>query len=294
MQTSALKKVYDAAEPQSMPEWFATLLANNYIPYIATSSRFLSSLNTSPFGVPARCFLVEDPNDKPFHEAYLLSNALSYEEPDLKMPHWVLIDCVLMQTAVIGFMKPKDEVPESMLKHYKEDPSIDFDALDYIPISGQCSSPGMDGKSLVGFTLFSLRKGLSGPKGLGLHTKALGYEVCNTTKYNTFYGIAQYDNLSMRIHGRFAKQMEIYQPIVPLHPCQDMTLVYKLAIDFDPFTLDEKPEPQEPTFWLNAKDTAAKVKMQEGIAKGCRYFIAPPYQEIRDGEIFLPIIVKEP
>ena len=48
-------------------------------------------------------------------EAYLLSNSLSYESPNLKMPHWVLIDCVLMQTAVVGFTIAKSAVPEELL-----------------------------------------------------------------------------------------------------------------------------------------------------------------------------------
>ena len=106
----------------------------------------------------------------------------------------------------------------------------------------------------------------------------------------TFYGIAQYDNPSLKIHGRFSSRMEIEQAMVPLHPRKEMTLIYKMKIDFDPFTVEEAPREEEPTFWLNATDTAMKAQIQEGIRQGRRYQIAPPYAVHKDGVVLLPII----
>ena len=83
------------------PAWFQATLAAGYTPYIATSERLLPFFNTAPFGQKVQCYLLEKPEHSTFHEAYLLSNSLSYKSPDLKMPNWVLIDCVLMQTAII-------------------------------------------------------------------------------------------------------------------------------------------------------------------------------------------------
>jgi hypothetical protein len=274
------------------PLWLKELLEAGFKPYIASSARLLPFLNTRPFGVEAATYVMENQAHHPFHEAYLLSNSLSFKSPDLKMPHWVLIDCVLMQTAVVGFMNNKGDVSENLLQHYRNDSSIDFENLNHIPVSGQIASPNADGKSLTGISLFSLARDIDGPKKLGFFTKALAFEVHQGHRYEWYYGVAQYDNPALRIHGRFAPRMEIYQPIVLLHPRKDMTLVYKMRIDFDPYALEASPvtAAPEPTFWMNAKDRDAKLRMQEGIAAGKRYFIAPPFSVVKGDEILLPII----
>lgn len=277
---------------QAAPQWFTDLLAAGYMPYIATSRRLLPSLNIMPFGHQAACFLMEEMEHGPFHEAYLLSNSLSFKSPDLKMPHWVLIDCALMQTAVVGFMVAKGDVSDNLLHHYRADKCIDFDKLTHVPVSGQIASPSSDGNSLTGISLFSLARDIDGPRMLGLLTKALALEVYQTAKYQWYYGIAQYDNPALRIHGRFSSRTEIYQPMVPLHPKKDLTLVYKMRIDFDPYTIDKKPENENPnpTFWMRADDIEAKRRMQDGIKAGKTYVLAPPFSVAREDGIYLPII----
>lgn len=285
--------------PPQPPAWLTRILNSGYEIYIAASERLLASLNVQPFGVKARCFTMENPEHHMFHEAYLLSNSLSFRSPDLKMPHWVLIDCALMQTAIVGFMKPVDTFADSFLHYYRSDRFIDFSKLTHIPVSGQIASPAIDGQSLTGISLFSLARQIEGEgaeAGMGLYTKALAFEVHGHERYPYYYGIAQYNNPSLRIHGRFAPQMEIYNPIVPLHPAKDMTLVYKTAIAFDPYTLDAAQHPPAPTpsYWMAADDVAKKQEMIEGIKKGKRYIIAPPFQVEKDGKILLPIIEEKP
>ncbi|MDR3450182.1 MAG: hypothetical protein P4M15_10635 [Alphaproteobacteria bacterium] len=278
---------------EAVPAWIETLRAAGYVPYIATSESLLPTFNTAPFGQKAQGFLMENPDHGAFHEAYLLSNSLSFKSPDLKMPHWVLIDCALMQTAVVGFMKARADLPDSFLDHYRRDPSIDLDRLDYIPVSGQIASPTAGGKNLSGFSLFSLGSTLGAPKRLGLYTKALALEVYRAAGYEWLYGITQYDNPAIKIHGRFSPRMEIVQPIVSLHPKKDMTLIYRMAVDYDPMRIDEPLEAIEPSFWLQANDIAGKNRMQRGIADGKRYSIAPPFAVTRNGEIHLPIIEEK-
>lgn len=274
---------------QTAPSWLHAIKAQGFHPYLATSERLLPHLNLRPFGQDITPYLMENPDHGPFHEAYLLSNSLGFKSPDLKMPHWVLMDCVLMQTAVVGFMVARDRVPEEMLHHYRNDASVDLDRLDYIPISGQISSPSLGGKGLIGFSLFSLAQPIGGPKSLGLYTKALAMETYRAATYDACFGIAQYNNPAIKVHGRLASRVEIYQPIVPLHPGKDMTLIYKTSVDFD-FNNLEKPLPDvEPTFWLNAHDIGGKIRMQNGIKDGKSYVIVPPFSVKRDGEIFLPI-----
>jgi len=278
---------------QKTPTWLLDLEKRGYCPYIATSDRLLPYFNTKPFGRQAECYTLENPKHEAFHEAYLLSNALSFQKPDIKMPHWVLVDCVLMQTAIVGFTKQLSAVPDELLKHYKDDPTVDVSQMSHLPVSGQIASLAADGKSVVGLSLFSLAPRLGESKGLGLYTKALALEVYKAQQLEYVYGITQYDNRSLAIHGRFAKQMEIYQPMVQLHPFKDMTFIYRMTPDYNAYELDSKPVEVEPTFWLNATDKESKLRMQEAMTKGKRFIIAPPFIVKRDGQTFLPIIEKD-
>lgn len=275
------------------PQWLLNLQEKGYEPYIATSRHVLESLKTDPFGCSIPLHLLDDESQIPFYEAYLLSNSLSFSSPDLKMPHWVMIDCALMQSAIVGFTKSVDEVPPELLKYYEQDPRIDLSKLDRIPVTGQIASPTTAQGSFVGISLFSLGQQLGGDTRLGLYTKALALEVYKARHSGIFYGIAQYDNPALKIHGRFSSKMRIEQAMVPLHPRKDMTLIYKMTIDFDPYRVEEAPLKQTPSFWLNATDKEMKLKIQEGIRQGRRYQIAPPFAVHRDSSTFLPIIIEE-
>lgn len=279
---------------ETPPHWLNALLARHFRPYIATSRKLLPHLNTKPFGVDADIFLMDDADDAPFMEAYLLSNSLSFSSPNLKMPHWVLIDCALMQTAVVGFTLPKADVPSDLRAYYEKDEKIDFTRLSRIPVSGQISATNIDQASMTGISLFSLGKQLHHAGKLGLLTKTLSLEVYGARRFPAYYGIAQYHNPSLRVHGRFTKCMEIHQPIVLLHPMREMTFIYKMALDYDAHTIDTaEHETVEPTFWLNAYDTEQKRVMEHGIKNGKRYIIAPPYSVTRDENTLIPIIEKD-
>ena len=283
-----------------VPEWMQRLREKGYKPYIATSRKLLPYLNIKPFGQTAELYLMDDMDDAPFLqayfllEAYLLSNSLSFESPNLKMPHWVLIDCVLMQTAIAGFTLPRDSLPEELLAYYQADEKISMDKLERIPVSGQISASNIDNESMTGISLFSLgRRWLKSEQRLGLYTKALALEVYRARERDTYYGITQYDNTSLRIHGRFTKEMEISQSMVLLHPRKEMTFIYKMKLDYDVHNLGKTLPEEEPSFWINANDTQKKREIQMGIRAGKRYIIAPPFAERRDGVVHLPIIEKE-
>lgn len=275
------------------PSWLEAILDAGFVPYVATSEYLLPCLQMSPFGRQVQAYLMENPDHSAFHEAYLLSNSLSFKSPDLKMPHWVLMDCALMQTAIVGFAKARDQLPDSFLEYYRKDPSIDLDRLDYIPVSGQIASPTLGGDRLSGFSLFSLGSMIGAPKNLGLYTKALALEVYQAARYEWLYGITQYDNPALKIHGRFSSRMEVVQPIVSLHPKKDMTLTYRMKVDYDPYRLADPVNAVEPTFWLKAHDIGGKLRMQKGIANGKRYLVTAPYAVTRDNEICVPIVEEK-
>ena len=280
-------------EHTKTPAWLDSLMAEGFVPYVATSKYLLPAYNLRPFGVEAQTILMEKPENSAFLEAYLLSNSLSFKSPNLKMPHWVMIDCALMPSAIVGFMRRREELPEDFLAHYRNDASIDLDRLDYVPVSGQIAAATADGKSMSGFSLFSLGSSIGGPKNLGLFTKALAIEVYRAARLEWLYGITQYDNPAIKIHGRFSPRMEVVQPIVSLHPKKDMTLTYRMNVDYDPYTLTEPLPETEPTFWLKSNDIAGKMRMQNGIENGQRYYVAPPFVTKRDGELYLPIIEEK-
>lgn len=275
---------------QERPQWLTQLIEKGYEPYIATSKHVLASLNSMPFGYPVPLHLLDDEEQIPFYEAYLLSNSLSFSSPDLKMPNWVMIDCALMQSAIVGFTRAIKDIPTELLSYYENDPRVDLSTLTRIPVSGQIASPASSPGCLVGISLFSLGRQVAEDQGLGLFTKALALEVYKARENGTFYGISQYDNPALKIHGRFSSRMEIEQPIVQLHPRKDMTLIYKMRVDFDPFILEREPPVREPSFWLHARDTEMKRRIQVGLREGKRYQIAPPFAVHTNGTIRLPII----
>lgn len=269
------------------PSWLTDIIDKGYIPYIATSEHLLPHFNLKPFGIKLQTFTLEDSSAQPFLEAYLLSNSLSFKSPDFKMPGWVYVDCVLLQQAVVGFMKAKECFPKKMLDYFKKDPCIDYDALTHIPVSGQIDAQAPDG-SLVNYSLFSLGREVDGVKNVGLYTKLLSLKA-NKAEGQDYRVIAQYDSPSIKVHGLVSATMYIEQPMVPLHPGKDMTFVLKMKVS-DNIGHGADGTETAPTYWLNANDLAGKKSMQEGMANGNEYIIAPPYSVRRGNDILLPII----
>lgn len=173
---------------EHVPEWLSGILSKGYRPYIATSERLLPSLNTTPFGLPTDIYLLDEAEQIPFLEAYLLSNSLSFSSPDLKMPHWVVIDCALMQSAIVGFTKPVDALPADLITYYQDDPRVELKRLTQIPVSGQIASPSTEPGNFVGISLFSLGHKVAGDSRVGLYTKALALEVYRAREGERFEG----------------------------------------------------------------------------------------------------------
>ena len=257
-------------------------------PFVASTGHLLPSLDLSVLGNAPAVKLLERDNDRTFHEAYLLANALGFGEAELKMPNWVLVDCVLMQSAVVGLMMDKDACPAPLLDAFARDATIDLDALDALPISGQVAGLGLDRRSWVGFSLFSLRRFVPDLPALGLITKALALETYQA-QGDRFVGISHYDNKALSMHGRFGKKMWIEQAVIPLHPRRDMALVYAMDVDFTWADLDAKLADEPFDFLMPADDADAKQRLRENIAAGQRVVIARPFQTTTENGLSLPI-----
>lgn len=163
------------------------------VPYVATSQNYLQYLDLSLFGGKEVIRILENQDHRNFHEAYLVSNSLAFGNPNLKMQNWVYIDCVLMQSAVVGFAIPTDLAPSTLINHYEKDPWVDADKLDYIPISGQIASLGIDWQTLVGFSLFSLRRQIEhiDVHKLAHKTKYAALKVYRAEELEKYVGIGQ-------------------------------------------------------------------------------------------------------
>ena len=278
-----------------MKPWIQQLLDCKLVPYIATSEMILPHLDLSIFGGHEVVKLLEDPKSRNFHEAYLVSNSFGFGNPDLKMANWVYIDCVLMQTAVVGFAVKVEDAPDSLRYFYEDDPYVDLETLDYIPISGQIAGLGMDGQTLTGFSLFSLRRQLPHlnlPK-LGTMTKYAALHVYKGEEKGKLIGLTQYDNRALKTHAIFGPKMYIERTIMPLHPLREMSFTYSMQIEFNEekiFGDMENVECADPIeFLLKADDTVQKQELQARIDAGERFYVAPPIHIHREDGLYLPI-----
>lgn len=280
-----------------MKKWMSELLDAGLMPYVATSEKYLDYFDYSLFGGCEIVKVMENEDHRNFHEAYLVANSFAFGNPDLKMPNWVYIDCVLMQTAVVGFALPVDKAPVHMIDYYEKDPWVDISKLDYIPVSGQIASLGVDGKRFIGFSLFSLRRQIAH---LDIHklahkTKYAALSTIRADKAESFVGISQYDNKALTTHTRFGKKMYIEQATSPLHPLRDMSFTYKMKIELDEDRIlgDLKQDPSGYDFLLKADDIAKKNEMQKRMRSGERFYIMDPVHIKKEDGLYLPIKVEK-
>jgi hypothetical protein len=279
-----------------MNPWISQLLDEGLVPYISTSEHYLQYLDLSLFGGKEIIRVLENPEHRNFHEAYLVSNSLAFGNPNLKMQNWVYIDCVLMQSAVVGFAIPIDKAPATLVNHYEKDPWVDADKLDYIPISGQIASMGIDRRTLVGFSLFSLRRQIEhiNVHKLAHKTKYAALKVYRAEELDKYVGISQYDNKGLLTHTLFGKKMFIDQTTAPLHPLRDMSFTYSMKVDLDERRiLDEmSQEVGGYDFLLKADDFKKKMEMQDRIKSGERFYIQDPVHIRKDDGLYLPIKIE--
>ncbi len=293
-----MNPVSNLAGPASgLSAWLQPFVQAGLMPYVAASERNAAALAIERLGhVPCVIKVMERAEDRAFHLAYLAANAIGFGNPALKMPNWVYIDCVLMQTAVIGFCIPRDSAPAALIEAFAADPSVPLEALDALPVSGQIAGLALDGDTLIGFSLFSLRKFMPALQNLALGpaTKAMALSLYRAEERQRFQGIAQYDNPALKVHARFGRQIEIDQPVMPLHPLGHMTMVYGMKADLDFARIFSGLQGAEPyDILLRADDAAAKEGLVAGRANGQRYIICPPYQIERDGALYLPLRVEK-
>lgn len=190
---------------------------------VAPSARWA----TLPEAVRSTCDHLDplaDP-DAPFCLAMNRANCLAYDgtatpgttRGALGMPLWVMLDCCLLTSVMVGFSAPAQALPPDLRATL--DPG---GALDHIGISEYIALPSTAPGRVVGVSLFSLARG----QGLGHRSKALGLLALGATHLT---GVAQYDNVAVRLHLAFGP-LRIVTPRAQVHSRPERTFVYETEL----------------------------------------------------------------
>ncbi len=190
------------------------------IPYVLTHQRNVEHLDLDvDIGEEIRVLCVEEDQNAEFCAILNRSNQQAFGGPDsMGMPLWVMLDCAILPSAVVGFMVHSDEAPEEILE--KLDVDEDYDG--YVPVSEYCACPTVEPGCFSGFSLHSHLVG----HGIATKTKALALAIYGA---KTQIGVTQFYNPAIRVHVRFgAMEMIIHRPSVHTYP--EDSFVYRLHL----------------------------------------------------------------
>ncbi|TXD35618.1 hypothetical protein FRC98_15535 [Lujinxingia vulgaris] len=195
-------------------------LEHKLIPYVLTTARNLPFLDLEvDIGRPLEVLRVEDDQNGEFCSILNRSNQEAFGGPDsMGMPLWVMLDCAILPSAVIGFMLPRADTPPSILEKL----DVDDDYEGFVPISEYCACPTVEADCVSGFSLHSHLMG----QGIATRTKALALAIYKA-RYQV--GVTQFYNPAIRVHVRFgAMEMSIHRPSVHTYP--EDSFVYRLEL----------------------------------------------------------------
>lgn len=195
-------------------------LDSKLIPYILTHRRNLPFLDlTVDIGQELKIICIDDDESGDFCSLLNRSNQEAFGGPDsMGMPLWVMLDCAILPSAMIGFMLPRSETPQEIL--HKLDVDDDYDG--FVPVSEYCACPTVEPKCVSGFSLHSHLVG----HGVATRTKALALAIYGAEHQ---IGVTQFYNPAIRVHVRFgAMEMFIHRPTVHTYP--EDSFVYRLQL----------------------------------------------------------------
>lgn len=190
------------------------------VPYVLTTRRNLPYLDLDvDIGVDAETFFVEDERHAEFCSILNRSNHEAFGgRESMGMPLWVMLDCAILPSAVVGFMLPVDRTPDEIIDKL----DIDDDYEGYVPVSEYCGCPTVEKDCVSGFSLHSHLVG----QGIATRTKALALAIYGA---RTQIGVTQFYNPAIRVHVRFgAMEIVTHRPAVHTYP--EDSFVYRLEL----------------------------------------------------------------
>lgn len=195
-------------------------LDSKLVPYVLTHRRNLPFLDLDlDIGQPLQIICVDDPENSEFCSLLNRSNQEAFGGPDsMGMPLWVMLDCAILPSAMIGFMLPRELTPLDILDKLE----VDDDYHGFVPVSEYCACPTVEPKSVSGFSLHSHLVG----HGVATRTKALALAIYGAERQ---IGVTQFYNPAIRVHVRFgAMEVLLHRPSVHTYP--EDSFVYQLQL----------------------------------------------------------------
>lgn len=192
------------------------------VPFVLTARQNLPllSIDGHELGEHAlQYFFVDEAESATFGQILNFTNQLAFGgDTNMGMPLWVLLDCGILSSAVIGFGVSFEHADEAL----KERLQIPEGYTGLLPVSEYCACPTLEPGCVSGFSLQSQVTG----QGIATRTKALAMLLYGARRQ---VGVTQFDNAAIRVHSRFGPmRITIHRP--SLHTHASNSFVYKLSL----------------------------------------------------------------
>ena len=256
-------------------------------PYIFCGPESFTHFSTDIFGMDIKkdnfisCL---DSKKKNFFLNLQALDAFSFGPVGMPMERWVFFDCGEMPGGIFCFGTKAKNLPDEVLKNYKEIASPE----EFLPLSMYIAIPMVTG-AWFGHNLCSANSVLKGHRdysGLALLTKALGSLVMNITEH---YGATQWASGSLNIHLQLS-EMELRSAFTPAHSF-DETITYFAKYGKAKVIKalsGEKVGAGDYDFLIESRDREKMIDLQNKIENGASFKICgrPIY---KDDKVFLPV-----
>lgn len=255
--------------------------ADHLTPYVLTFGPNVEHLDLD-LGFDVEVLTVEDPANAEFCSLLNRSNQHAFGGPsDMGMPLWVMLDCAILPSAMVGFMLDSELVPDDLWDLL----DTDDDYEGWFPISEYCAAVSIEPGCVSGFSLHSLLAG----QGIATRTKALALAAFGATAQ---IGVTQFENPAIRVHARFGP-MEILLHRPSVHTHSEDSFVYRLELP-DRETLVQMaaggldfgvPDRPEGMKWLfDPTDEVSQGRLASHITDGGRaWIVSPGWRGTQDG-----------
>ncbi len=218
-------------------------------------------LDLEPLGFPAAFHAAEDNAD--LARQYKIANGLRFQG-ELSLPGWVFSDLYLLPGAIGLALVPAEQLDprtQAQLGVSGQQPAI---------AAAYYAAPSLTPGVVYGVSLIGLLEG----RRLGYWVKLLTLKALRAHKQR---GIAQWTNLSLRVHTRFGP-MRILGPVPGEHDLKDQSFVYEVDVTDDAkLRAAALRQPVLPTnLWVAGSDVAQTQLLCQRAARGEDLYLVGP------------------
>ncbi|MEM1350351.1 MAG: hypothetical protein AAGI01_17455 [Myxococcota bacterium] len=258
-------------------------IAEALTPFVLTTRRNHQWLHLdAPLGMELSVFDIDEPAHSPFGLLLNYTNQLAFGgETNMGMPLWVMLDCGIMPSAIVGFALPREVISDRL----RDELAVPDKYAGWVPVSEYCACPALEPGCVSGFSLQSQLGGY----GLGTRTKALALRIYGSTSQ---IGVTQFDNPSIRVHARFgALEIMIHRPALHTHPRKSFSYRTQLPsyAVLEAMARGEEAQTSElvgvdgRAFTFDPEEEAHHEMLRAHLTMGKRAWIVPPGWR-KDGE----------